>query len=129
MLHATKKVVAVLDDLFFTVKIMDAAKRSGLEIIFAKEEDKVLALALEQPTLIIFDLNSKAVNAVKLIQRIKHKPETKHVSLIGFVSHVQVELKQRAQEAGADMVMPRSTFSTNLPAILRRHAEALAPEV
>jgi len=128
MLHATKKVVAVLDDLFFTVKIMDAAKRAGLEIVFVKEESMVLELAKELPTLIIFDLNTKAVNAVKLIQKLKHKPETKHVSLIGFVSHVQVDLKKAAQDAGADMVMPRSTFSTNLPAILKRHAEALAPE-
>ena len=128
MLHATKKVVAVLDDLFFTVKIMDAAKRAGLEIVFVKEEARVLELARELPTLIIFDLNSKAVNAVKLIQKLKHKAETKHVSLLGYVSHVQVDLKKAAQDAGADMVMPRSAFSTNLPAILKRHADALAPE-
>ncbi|MBI2689861.1 MAG: response regulator [Acidobacteria bacterium] len=129
MLHATKKVVAVLDDLFFTVKIMDAAKRSGLEVVFVKEEARVLELANELPTLIIFDLNTRAVNAVNLIQKIKHKPETSHVSVIGFVSHVQVDLKNRAQDAGADMVIPRSTFSQNLPVILNRHAGALSPEV
>lgn len=129
MLHATRKIVAVLDDLFFTVKIMDAAKRVGLEIVFVKDEAQVLDLAKELPTLIIFDLNTKAVNALKLIQKIKHAPETKHVSCIGFVSHVQVDLKNKAQAAGADMVMPRSTFSSNLPVILKRHAEALAPEI
>ena len=71
----TRKIVAVLDDLFFTVKIMDAAKRAGLEIVFVKEEAKVLELAKEQPTLIIFDLNTKAVNSVELIQKLKHHPE------------------------------------------------------
>lgn len=129
MLHATKKIVAVLDDLFFTVKIQDAAKRAGLDIVFVKDEARVLALALEMPTLIIFDLNTNALNAVSLIRKIKHKPETKHVSVIAYVSHVQVELKNKAQDAGADMVMPRSSFSQNLPAILKRHADALAPEV
>lgn len=128
MLQATKKVVAVLDDLFFTVKIMDAAKRAGLEIVFVKDSAKVMELALELPTLIIFDLNTRAVDAVQLIRNLKHQPATRHVSLLGFVSHVQVELKQQAQAAGADMVMPRSTFSTNLPAILKRHADALTPE-
>ncbi len=128
MPRVTPKVVAVLDDLFFTVKIMDAAKRAGLEVLFVKEEAKVFELAKDLPTLIIFDLNTRAVNPLKLIQKLKHAPETKHISLLGFVSHVQVELKQKAQEAGADMVMPRSTFSSNLPAILNRHAEALAPE-
>ncbi len=119
-MQATKKVVAVLDDLFFTVKIMDAVKRAGLEIVFVKEEAKVLELAKEFPTLIIFDLNTKAVNSVKLIHALKHDPETRHVSLLGFVSHVQVELKQRAKDAGADMVLPRSTFSTTLPTILEK---------
>jgi CheY-like chemotaxis protein len=124
----TKKVVAVLDDLFFTVKIMDAAKRAGLDIVFVKEEAKVRELALALPTLIIFDLNTKAVDAVKLIRELKHQPETKQVSLLGFVSHVQVDLKKEAQTAGADIVLPRSTFSTTLPSILQRHADAFATE-
>jgi len=38
---------------------------------------------------------------------------------------VQGELKQKAQEAGCDVVMPRSAFSQTLPQLLRRHG---APE-
>jgi CheY-like chemotaxis protein len=128
MLHATRKVIAVLDDLFFTVKILDAAKRAGLEISFVKDEATVLERAKDLPTLIIFDLNCTTLNPIKLIQKIKHAPETKKVSVIAFLSHVQVDLKNRAQEAGADMVMPRSSFSQNLTVILQRHADQLAPE-
>ncbi|MFN0101223.1 MAG: response regulator [Bryobacteraceae bacterium] len=117
-----------MDDLFFTVKILDAAKRIGLEVVCVKEEEKILELAKQLPALIVFDLNTTAVNAVDLIQKIKHQPETEHISLIGFVSHVQIDLKRHALEAGADTVIPRSTFSQNLPAILQRHAEALSPE-
>ena len=113
-----KKIVAVLDDLFFTVKIMDAAKRAGLEIVFVKDEAKVMELAQELPPMIIIDLNAKAVNSVALIRILKEQPETRNIQLLGFVSHVQVELKKEAQEAGADMVLPRSRFSTDLPAIL-----------
>jgi len=122
---ASQRIVAVLDDLFFTVKIMDAAKRAGIEIVFVKDEAKVLELAKRHPSLIIFDLNTKAVNSVALIQELKNDPETKDVNLLAFVSHVQVELKKEAQAAGADTVMPRSAFSANLPAILQRHAGAL----
>jgi PleD family two-component response regulator len=122
----SKKIIAVLDDLFFTVKIIDAAKRAGLEVTCVKEESLLLELSAQLPTLIIFDLNTKAVNAVKLIHKLKHQPETRPISLLGFVSHVQVDLKQRAIDAGADIVLPRSTFSTTLPSILNRHAQALA---
>jgi hypothetical protein len=35
---------------------------------------------------------------------------------------VQGELKQQAQEAGANIVMARSAFSQNLQQILKRHS-------
>lgn len=108
----------MLDDLFFMVKIVDAAKRAGLETVVAEDESKVFELAREIPALIIVDLNTKAVAAVELIRKLKAHPETQAITLLAFVSHVQVELKQQAQEAGADKVLPRSTFSTSLPAIL-----------
>jgi len=114
------QIVAVLDDLFFTVKIMDAAKRADMEIVFVKNEAKVFELAGQHPLLIIFDLNTKAVDAVALIRRLKVEPATRPINILGFVSHVQVELKLQALEAGADQVLPRSTFSTSLPAILER---------
>jgi hypothetical protein len=41
--------------------------------------------------------------------------------VIGFLSHLQGDLKAKAMEAGCDMVMPRSAFSQNLPNLLRRH--------
>jgi CheY-like chemotaxis protein len=113
------KIVAVLDDLFFQVKIMDAAKRAGREIVFVKDEVKLGELARELPDLIIFDLNTKAVNAVELIRKLKQDPETKLIRLLGFVSHVQVDLKNEARAAGADIVVPRSTFSTTLPTLLQ----------
>jgi hypothetical protein len=42
-------------------------------------------------------------------------------SIIGFLNHLQGDLKAKATEAGCDMVMPRSAFSQNLPNLLRRH--------
>ena len=42
----SKKVLAVLEDLFFTVKINEAAKRAGLPITFVKSEQDVLLAEL-----------------------------------------------------------------------------------
>ena len=117
-----KKVLAVVEDLLFTVKISDAAKRAGLEVEFLKSEKDVLEKAEEKPLLIIMDLNCGCVQPVPLISKLKTRPETKGISLIGFLSHIQGELKQKAQEAGANIVMARSAFSQNLQQILKRHA-------
>jgi len=117
-----KKILAVVDDLFFTVKIHAAAKQAGLTIEFVKSEIDALLKAREGPALLILDLNCASVDAVKLIEQLKADDETRAVNLLGYVSHVQGELKQRAQDAGCNMVLARSALSQNLPQILKRYA-------
>jgi CheY-like chemotaxis protein len=119
---SNRKVLAVVDDLFFTVKINEAAKRAGLPIEFVKSEKDALDRAQGRPALIIIDFNNQAVDTLALVQKLKSDETTRTVSVIGYLSHVQGELKQKAQEAGCDMVLARSAFSQNLPLILKRHA-------
>jgi CheY-like chemotaxis protein len=120
----SKKVLAVLEDLFFTVKINEAAKRAGLPITFVKSEHDALEQAKDQPALIILDINFQGIDPLNLIRKLKADEQTKRINLIGYLSHVQGELKLQAQEAGCDMVMPRSAFSQNLPQILKRHSSS-----
>ena len=117
-----KKVVAAVGDLMFTVKINDAAKRAGLSVDFVKSEQDVLEKAADHPAVIILDLNCQTLDPLKVITRIKQDSELKRISLIGYLSHVQGELKRQAHDAGCDIVMMRSAFSQNLPQILKRHA-------
>jgi DNA-binding NarL/FixJ family response regulator len=56
----------------------------------------------------------EAVRRVKAL-----RPELR---VLGFLSHVQLELAEHAKAAGADEVMPRSRFSAHLPEILKRYA-------
>lgn len=119
--QGNKRILAVVEDLLFVVKIADAAKRSGLEAQFVKTEEEAIAATAVSPLLIIIDLNANSVDPIQLITSLK-EGDRKKIAVLGFVSHVQGELKQRAHEAGADMVMARSAFSTNLPQILKRHA-------
>jgi CheY-like chemotaxis protein len=117
-----KKVVAVLSDLMFTVKIQEAAKRMGLEPVFVNSQTDALAQAKLGPAMMILDLNYEAAAPLDLIRKLKNDEQTRGIALLGFVSHVQVDVKQAAQEQGCDMVVARSAFSQNLPAILQRYA-------
>ncbi len=121
-----KKLLAAVEDLFFTVKISDAAKKAGLAVEFVKDEKALLEKAKEEkPTLIIFDLNINGLQPLKAIQKLKGNAELKSISLIGYLSHLQGELKQKAIEVGCDMVMARAALSQNLPQILKRHSGIL----
>jgi PleD family two-component response regulator len=119
-----KKILAAVEDLFFTAKITDAARRAGLSVEFVKNEKDLMDKAMDRkPTLIIFDLNFSAMRPLELIAKLKASIEMKSISLIAYLSHVQGELKQKAHETGCDMVLARSALSQNLPQILKRHAD------
>ncbi|MBI1788928.1 MAG: response regulator [Acidobacteria bacterium] len=123
--HVNKKVLAVVSDLFFVAKISEAARRAGVTVDYVTEEKAALEHAKSLPMVIILDLNFDAVHPLRLIGKLKADAGTKSISVIGYLSHVQGELKQQAHESGCDMVMPRSAFSLNLPQILKRHAGTL----
>jgi PleD family two-component response regulator len=122
MPYEQKRVLAVVNDLFFSSKLTEAAKRAGMSLEFVKEPGEVLEKAKGRPQLIVLDLNFESADPLMLIGALKGSAETKGISLIGYLSHIQVELKQQAQEAGCDMVMARSALSQNLPLIFKRHA-------
>jgi CheY-like chemotaxis protein len=121
---ANTKILAVLEDLLFTVKINESAKRAGLPVDFVKSEVDVLDKAKAKPALIVIDLNYQGIDPLKLIQKLKADEETRRISLLGYLSHIQVDLKREAQEAGCNTVLARSAFSQNLLQILKRHAGA-----
>lgn len=118
-----KKIVAVLDDLLFSSKIREAAKTLEIDLEFVKSPDgfkeKILST---RPSLIIFDLNSRAGNPLEVIKSIKSTGELKQIPVIGFLSHVQIELKKEADGAGCDLVIPRSKFSRDLREILSKYS-------
>jgi CheY-like chemotaxis protein len=112
-------VLAAVDDIFFSAKIEEVAKRVGVRLIQALDAGQLSEkLAATTPELIILDLNSRACSPLDAIRRIKSDPKFTGTPVLGFFSHVQVELEQAALQAGCDRVIPRSKFSANLPEIL-----------
>ncbi|HKH98905.1 MAG TPA: hypothetical protein VJ999_07345 [Candidatus Sulfotelmatobacter sp.] len=125
---ANSRIFAFVEDLFFLAKIQETARKLNVKVEFVKTDkdlmEKMQQNGEEKPSLIIFDLNNNGAKPLTLIPKLKSKLK-KGTSIIGFLSHVQGDLKQKAHEVGCDMVLPRSAFSQNLPQLLRRHG---APE-
>ena len=121
---AASRVFAFVEDLFFLSKIQATGQKMNVKVEFVKNEkeltDRMKSNGEEKPSLIIFDLNNANAKPLTLIPKLKSKLK-KGTSIIGFLSHVQGDLKQKAHEVGCDMVLPRSAFSQNLPQLLRRH--------
>lgn len=130
--NAPARIYCFIDDLFFMAKIQETARKLGVKVAFIKNEKVAVAemLALpesERPTLIVFDLNNANAKPLTLIPKFKAKLK-RATSIVGFLSHLQGELKAKAIEAGCDTVMPRSAFSQTLPNLLRRYGLEEQPE-
>jgi PleD family two-component response regulator len=115
-------ILALVNDLLFSVKIGDAAKRAGMKVEFITDSSKLLAKASLKPAAIIFDLNFDRAEPVWLISQLKASDALRSIPLLGYLSHVQVDLKLKAEEAGCDEVVARSVFSRDLPELIARYA-------
>ena len=111
------RVVALIDDLFFQMKVAETAKHPALFVEWQhrKYGDALLTLLESAPKLVIVDLNARS-QPIQTIERVRANKNG--VRVIGFLSHVQTDLAAQARAAGCDEVMPRSSFTQNLAAIL-----------
>ena len=112
------KILAVMSDLMFSVKVLDAAKAAGRAVEFVKSMDRALEKAAERPALMVLDLNCREVDTVELLRRLKSDPELRSLRTLGFISHVQEGRRREAMEAGCGQVVARSVFSERAAELL-----------
>ena len=110
------KVLALVDDLFFQARMLETARQVGIELKTVSTGDAFLAEAAQSSAgLLIVDLNARQ-GGIEALERLRAAGNQRPV--IAFLSHVQVELAERARAAGCQQVLPRSKFTQNLAAIL-----------
>jgi DNA-binding NarL/FixJ family response regulator len=114
-------VVAWVDNLFFQAKILETAKQTGVPVEIITSKEKLIEAAGREgegrPKLLLVDLNVRG-GAIETLERLQKAGNPAPV--IAFLSHVQVELAERARTARCAEVIPRSKFSQHLAQILSR---------
>lgn len=107
-------------DLIFTAKITSTARALGHLVTTAGNSALALAM-IEQwrPRVVLVDLAAgDLVRPEALLAYRQLAPETPFVA---FGSHVDTATLATAAAAGCDPVLPRSRFTAELPALIRRH--------
>jgi CheY-like chemotaxis protein len=105
------RVVALAPDLFFASKIAETLRAAGHEVeIRATAVDAVEAARAAE--LVIADLHSEDLDPAAFCSQLAGKV------LLGFYSHVEVEVKQKAEQAGFDLVVPRSRMAREMPELV-----------
>jgi len=113
-------ILCVMDDLIFSIRIQTAAKSiGGIDLFFERSPEMVLPRIREkEPSLVIFDLNSRKMDPMTALAAMKADPALKSIRTLGFVSHVDTDTIAAARAAGIDQVLARSAFAAQLGSIL-----------
>jgi CheY-like chemotaxis protein len=111
-------VLALVDDLFFQAKMTETARRLGVALQTVASGDALVAAAAPQThRLVLVDLNAPQA-PLAAVEQLRASGNAQPI--IGFLSHVQTELAEKARAAGCQEVLPRSSFTANLAEILGR---------
>jgi DNA-binding NarL/FixJ family response regulator len=111
------KIVAVMSDVMFASRILDAAKRAGCRMVMSKTAESARTQAPDA-ALLIFDLNCAEVDTLAVIGELKSSPAAAAIPMLAFGRHTDAASLRSAAALGVGDVMPRSRFVEELGAIV-----------
>jgi CheY-like chemotaxis protein len=117
-------ILLFVEDLLFISKVQQTAQLIGVAVQPADPACGLETIVAEAPRALILDLNHRSFPALDFIRTLKAHPSTKAIPIVGFVSHVQLDVITAAREAGCDLVLARSAFTQQLPQLLRKLARS-----
>jgi hypothetical protein len=111
------RVVAFVPDLMFGSGVVTSLRAAGHEPVLVGDPD---ALARELPgtRVLIVDLTVDAAERIAAVARVVGDLE--QVRTLGFYSHVEADVRAQAEQAGFDLVIPRSRMAREGVALVER---------
>ena len=119
------RVVALCADLMFGSRIAAQLQAAGEQLELVSDAGSLSARlqgpADGRPEVLVVDLTSGSEEGIELISGLggEGRPRT-----LGFYSHVEADVRERAEGAGFDQVVPRSRMAREGAALVARLLEA-----
>jgi CheY-like chemotaxis protein len=104
------RVVALVPDLLFGSKVESMLAAAGHDVELVGDEALARAKAPDADVLVV-DLTTDAIDGATLVESMSMGRELGAARTLGFYSHVEAETRARAQQAGFDLVVPRSRMA------------------
>jgi len=116
----TIPILALEKDLFFSVKMRDTLRHHDMEVTtvrtLAAFEQRLAASTGERPQLVIVNTATVGVDWEAAIRAAR----TRDLPVLAFGSHMDLEARAKALQAGAQRVVANSKFSSDMPGLVNR---------
>ena len=116
----TTHILALEKDLFFSVKMRDTLRHHDIEVktvrTLAAFEQGLTAAGEEKPALVIVNTATTGVDWEAAIRQAR----ASGYAVLAFGSHMDLEARARAIEAGAQRIVANSKFTSDMPELVKR---------
>jgi DNA-binding response OmpR family regulator len=116
----TTTIIALEKDLFFAVKIRDTLRHYDMDTTIARTltsfEQEIGSRDSSMPALAIINIATKGVDWEAAIQAAR----ASHLPVLAFGSHMDLDARARALQAGAQKVVANSKFARDMPGLVQR---------
>jgi DNA-binding response OmpR family regulator len=109
------RIVVLASDLLFASRVEAALAAAGHEVELKLRVEDALAAAGEADV-VIADLHAGGLDPAAFAGELSGKP------LLGYYAHTETDLRQRAEEAGFSLVVPRSRMAREMSELVARLA-------
>ena len=116
----TAHILALEKDLFFSVKMRDTLRHHGIEVKTVRNlpafEERLTAKDERLLALVIVNTATIGVDWESAIR----KARIAGLKVLAFGSHMDLEARSKALEAGAQRVVANSKFTSDMPGLVKR---------
>jgi DNA-binding response OmpR family regulator len=113
-------ILALEKDLFFSVRMRDTLRHYDMEVTTARTlsafEQRLTSTENERPVLVIVNTAAVGVDWEDAIRAAR----ARGLPVLAFGSHMDLEARAKALQAGAQKVVANSKFSSDMPGLIKR---------
>lgn len=113
------RVAVLCPDLLFGSKVEGGLTAAGHEVTRFDDETGLRAAGAASEVLVV-DLTADAAERAAMVEAMDAAGELAGLRTLGFYAHVDVDVRRRAEEAGFDLVVPRSRMAREMGALVER---------
>jgi DNA-binding NarL/FixJ family response regulator len=104
------RVVVLIPELMFGSRVKEALASAGHEVSLVSHEDDARAQAPEADVFVV-DLVDESFDGAMLVESMLMGRELGSTRSLGVYAHTDTEARRRAEQAGVDLVVPRSRMA------------------
>lgn len=109
------RVLALVPDLLFGSRVQGALSAAGHEVELIGDEgglrERIADPAAPRAAVLVVDLTDASFDGAGIVESLRRGGDLGATRTLAFYSHVEASVRERAEQAGFDLVVPRSRMA------------------